>query len=136
VIHLRRQQVIQHIHGGGEQNALVGLAGFPAEDLGQECFAHARITDEHDVGPLPQEGEIEQAQDAVLGLDAAFVMVEVKGVDGGLNLQASALEATLNRTMLARVQFHVGEPFQRGRDAEVSGCGFSDRRLQISSHRL
>ena len=63
-------------------------------------------------------------------------MVEVKGVDAGLNLQAGTFEAALNGTMLARVQFQVGEPFQGSRDAEVFGRGFSDGGLQISSHHL
>jgi hypothetical protein len=36
-----------------------------------------------------QEGEIEQTKDAVLGLHAAFVVVEVEGVNAGLRLQAS-----------------------------------------------
>ena len=66
MIDLRSQQVIEHVHGGGEQHALIGLAGAPADDLGQEGFAHAGIADEHDAGALVEEVEIEQAQDAVL----------------------------------------------------------------------
>ena len=38
------------------------------------------------IGALPKEREIEQAQDAVLGLHTALVMVEVKRVDAGLRL--------------------------------------------------
>ncbi len=29
-----RQQRIEHVHGGGEQDALVGATSLPAEDLG------------------------------------------------------------------------------------------------------
>ena len=34
VINLRSEQMIQHVHGGGEQDALIGLADAPANDLG------------------------------------------------------------------------------------------------------
>jgi hypothetical protein len=52
-----------------------------------EKFTHARIANEHEIGPLLQEHQIEQAQDAILGLRPALVMVEVEGIDGGLRLQ-------------------------------------------------
>ena len=42
-------------------------------------------------------------------------MVEVEGVDAGLRLQARALEAAFDGAAVAGFQFHVGEPFQRGR---------------------
>jgi len=44
------------------------------------------LADQHDIRTLPQEGEIQQAQNTVLGLHAAFVMVEVKRVNAGLKL--------------------------------------------------
>jgi len=34
VINLRSEQMIQHVHGGGEQDALIGLADAPANDFG------------------------------------------------------------------------------------------------------
>ena len=68
MIDLRSEQMIQHVHGGGEQDALIRLAGLPSEDAGEESFAHAGIADQHQIGALLQKGEIEQAQDAVLGL--------------------------------------------------------------------
>ena len=48
MIHLRRQQVIEHVHGGGEQHALIGLTGAPTDDFRQEGFAGARIADDDD----------------------------------------------------------------------------------------
>ena len=45
VIDLRSEQMVEHVHGGGEQHALVGLAGAPADDFGEEGFAHAGIAD-------------------------------------------------------------------------------------------
>ena len=33
VIDLRGEQMVQHVHGGGEQDALIGLADAPANDL-------------------------------------------------------------------------------------------------------
>jgi len=60
--------VIEHVHGGGEQDALVGTAGLPGEDLGQVGLAGAGIADDHDIGPLLEEVQVQQAQDAVFDL--------------------------------------------------------------------
>ena len=136
MIDLRSQQMIQHVHGGGEQNALIGLAGFPSEDAGEECFPHAGIADQHEVGALSQEGEIEQTQDAILGLHAALVMMKVERVDARLRLQARTLEAALDGAALSRFQFQVGKQFDGGRDTEVSGRGFSDRCFDLAAHRF
>jgi hypothetical protein len=59
VIDLRGQQLIQHIHRCREQHALIRLAGLPADDFSQKCFADSGITDQHDVSALLQEREIE-----------------------------------------------------------------------------
>ena len=71
--------------------------------------------------PLCEKLQIEQAQDAVLVLRAGLVMVEVEGVDAGLRLQARAFEAAFDGAAVAGLQFHIGEPFQRGGDAEILG---------------
>ena len=42
VIDLGSQQVVQHVHGGGEKDAHIGLAGSPAEDLGKIGLARRR----------------------------------------------------------------------------------------------
>lgn len=68
VIDLRSQEMIEHVHGRGEQYPLVGLAGAPGHDLGQVGFAHARIANETHAGAVAQEVEIEQAKDASLKL--------------------------------------------------------------------
>ena len=34
MIDLRRIEVVQHVHGGSEQDTLIGLAGAPADDFG------------------------------------------------------------------------------------------------------
>ena len=70
-----------------------------------------------------------------LACDAALVMVKVKGVDAGLRLQARAFEAAFDGAAVARFQFHIGEPFQRGGHAEILGGGLRDRRLQLAAHR-
>ena len=83
MIDLGGEQVIEHVHGGGKQDALIGLAGAPAHDLGQERFPDARISDEDQVGAVGDKAQVEQAQDAILVLRAALVMSEVKRVDAG-----------------------------------------------------
>jgi len=59
VINLRCEQVIQHVHGGCEQDALIGLADAPANDFRQEGLAHPRIPNEHKVGALVQKLQVE-----------------------------------------------------------------------------
>ena len=86
MIDLGGEQVIEHVHGSGEQDALIRLTGAPAHDLGQECFSDARISDENEVGAVGDEAQVEQSQDAILVLRTALVMSEVKRVDAGLGL--------------------------------------------------
>jgi hypothetical protein len=76
--------VIEHVHGGGKQDALIGLAGAPAHDLGQEGLANTRISDEDQIGAVGDKGQVKQTQYAILVLRAALVMREVKRVDAGL----------------------------------------------------
>ena len=68
VIDLGSQQVVQHVHGGGEEGPHIGLAGSPAEDLGKVCFARPGIADQDNVGAVLQEVEIEQPEDAAFAL--------------------------------------------------------------------
>ena len=112
LIDLGSEQVIEHVHGGGERHALIRLTGLPSEDAGEESLAHAGIADQHEIGALFQEGEIEQTQYASLGLHAALVVMEVKSVDAGLRLKARALEAAFDGAAVAHFQFHVGEQFE------------------------
>jgi hypothetical protein len=60
--------VIEHVRSGsgGEQDALTCLGGTPGDQLRQECFANAGISDEHDVGSFGEGGEIEQAKEVVV----------------------------------------------------------------------
>ena len=135
VIDLKGRQVIEHVHGSGEDDALIGLAGLPSEDAGEEGLAHAGITDQHQVGALLQESKVEQTKDAVLSLQAAFVMVEVESVDAGLRLQTRTLEAALDGAALPLFQFLVSEPLDGSGNAEVLGRGFSDCGFNVMAHR-
>jgi hypothetical protein len=62
-------------------------------------------------------------------------MLKLKGIDAGLRLQARAFVAAFNGALFARFQFHVGQPFQRGRRAEILGGRFSQSRLYVTAHR-
>jgi len=68
VIDLGGQQVIEHVHGGREEGSDIGLAGPPAEDLGQIGLAGPRIPDQDHVAAFLEEVEIEQPEDAALAL--------------------------------------------------------------------
>ena len=136
MIHLRSQQMIQHVHSRGEQDSLICLTCFPCQDASEECLSHAGIADQYDIGTQRQEGKIQQTKNAVLRLHAALVVVEVESVNARLRLQARALEATLDGAPPARLQFHVCEPFDGGRNAEIAGCGFRDSRLDLAAHHF
>ena len=79
------------------------------------------VADEHDVGSCGEERKVEQAQDAGLGLHTALVMLEVKGIDAGLSMQARESETPFNGALRAGFDFHVGEPFQGSRRAGIPG---------------
>src|ERR1022692_2192445 len=100
--------MIQHVHGSGEQDALIRLAGTPADDLSQEGLPNAGIADEHDAGALVDELQIEQADDAVLRFHAAFVVLEVEAVDGVLGMKAGHAKTTIDSAAVARVEFEIG----------------------------
>ena len=70
MVHLGGQQLIEHIHSGGEENPDIGLAGPPAKDLRQIGLAGAGIADEHHVGAFLEEVEVQQAEDAAFALPA------------------------------------------------------------------
>jgi hypothetical protein len=94
VIDLGSEQVIEPIHGGGEQHALIGRASAPSDKFCQKSLAHTWIADQYKIGAFVEERQIEQTQDARLGLLAALVMEEVKGIDAGLRLQTRAFDWT------------------------------------------
>ena len=62
-------------------------------------------------------------------------MTEVKGVDAGLSLQARALEPAFDSAATTRLQLHVGQPFQRGRNGEILASRIRKSRLQLAAHR-
>ena len=126
--------MVEHVHGGGEQDTLVGLTGAPADDLGQVRLAHAGITDETHAGAIAQEVEIEQAQDASLELESGLVMVKVEAVDGRLALQAREFEATFDGALVAGFEFAIEECFQGLGEAEILGSGVSQDLIQMEAH--
>ena len=134
MIDLRSQEMVEHVHGGGEQHPLVGLTGTPGNDLGQVGLAHTGIADETHAGAVAQEVEIEQAQDASLELKARLVMVKVEAVDGRLALQARELEAAFDGTLVTGFEFAIEECFQGLREAEIVGGGISQHLIQMEAH--
>src|SRR5215831_20262350 len=98
MIDLRRQQVVEHVHGGGEQDTLIRLAGAPADDLRQEGLTHAGVADEDGAGAFGDELQIEQTKNPRLQLQTAFVMLEVEAVNGVTDVQPGETEAALDGT--------------------------------------
>ena len=108
MIGLRSMQLIEHVHGVGEEHAMIGLARLPADDLRQQRLADTGIADDDDVSPLAEKIEIEQPQNTRLGLLTGLVMRELKRIDGLLGDQSGASIAALNRAVMPRAQFDVG----------------------------
>lgn len=107
--------MIQHVHGGCEEGSDIGLAGSPAEDLGQIGFAGSRISDEDHVGAFLEEVEIKQSEDAALALQPRLMVLEVKGVDAGLSMEAGEVEAAFDGAAITGLQLEINQAFQ--------GCG-------------
>ena len=77
--------------------------------------------------PSLQEVEIEQPEDAALALHPRLVVLEVKGVDAGLRMEAGEVEAALDGAVVAGLQFEIGQAFQGGSDAKVFRRRFLQR---------
>lgn len=131
VIDLRGQQVIEHVHGGSEESSDIGLAGSPAEDLRQVGLAGPRITDEHHIGAFLQEVQVEKPEDAGFALQPGFVVLEVKGIDGGLSMEAGEVEAAFHGAMVAGLQFEIDQALQGRGETKVSGGRILQGRLQV-----
>ena len=126
--------MIQHVHRRGEEDPDIGLASSPAKDLGKVGLAGPWIPDENHVGAFAQEVEIKEPENAALALHPGLVVLEVKGVDAGLSVEAGEVEATLDGTAIAGLQFEIGQAFQRGSNAKVFGRRFLERLFQLLAH--
>ena len=135
MIDLRSEQLVQHIHSGGEQNALIGLTGAPANDFRQEGFSCAGIPNQDDTGSFGEKLKIQQAQDARLELHAALMVFEVEAVNGVSRMQPRQAEAAFDGTVVTRLQFKVCQAFQCLYEAEIPGGGISNDLIELAAHR-
>ena len=126
--------MVEHIHGGSEQHALVGLTGTPGDDLGQVGFAYAGIANETHAGSVMQEVEIEQAKDAGLELEARLVMVKGEAIDRRHAVQTGKLEAAFDGTLVTGLELAIDERFQGLGKAEIFGGGISQHLIQLLAH--
>ena len=127
--------MVEHIHGGGEENTLIALAGAPTNDFGQKRFSHTRIADDDTAGSFLQEVQIEHPENPILDLDPALVMFEVEVVNRVLRVKSGQSETPVDRPAAARVQLQIYQRLQRLDEAKVLGGGISDRLIQLSTHR-
>ena len=134
MIDLGSEQLVEHVHGGGEQDAHISLAGAPTEGVSQKGLAHAGIADDHDASALLEEVEIEQPEDAVPGLLPGFVMGEVELVEGRLSGKMRKFEAALDDALAASFQFEVSQPFQGRGEAKILIRRLSRHHFQVLSH--
>jgi hypothetical protein len=127
--------VVQHVHDGGEEHTLIGLAGASTDHLGEERFSDTGITDEHDAGALVKELQIEQTDDPIFCLHPALVMFEEEAVDGVLSVQSLHAEAAFDGTAVPGVQFEIGERFQGLREAQILTRRVGDRLIELVARR-
>lgn|SRR2546422_5544454 len=104
--------MIEHVHGGREQHALIGLTGTPGQDLSEEGFSNAGITNDHDAGAVADELEIHEAEDAVLHLQTALVMIELEAVDGVADTEMREAKPPFDGAGITGFQFTIDERFQ------------------------
>ncbi len=135
MIGLRGRQMIEHVHGRGEQHTLIGLAGAPRDDFGEKRFPDAGVADDDNVGAVVDEVEIHQVKDAALHLKTAFVMVELETIDRATRADACRAETPFDSAGAAGVQFHIHERLQRGGQAEILFGRVSQNLIQIVAHR-
>ena len=135
MIHLRSEQLIEHVHGGGEEHALARLASSPANQLRKKRLAHAGISNNDNAGPIVEEFEIKQAQDAGLQFGTTLVVFEVEGVNGWACMQPRETETPLDGAVVAGIEFEIGERFQCLNKAEVPGGSLTHDLIELPAHR-
>ena len=126
--------MIEHVHGSGEQDTLVGLTGAPANDFRQKGLPDAGVADEHNAGALFEELQIEQAHDPILGIRTTLVVFEVEAVDGVLGMEARHPETSFDGSTVASFQFHVGESFQSLQKTQIPSRRISDHLIELPAH--
>jgi hypothetical protein len=136
VIGLGGDQLVEHVHGGGKENAQVRLACFPSDDFGEEGLPGAGIANQDYVGSLPDEVHIEQSQYPAFKLLAGLVMIEFERFDSRPCLKLGQSEAALDGTTKASFQFQVSEPFQCAGGAEISDGGIGQDTVELSCHEV
>ena len=127
--------MIQHVHRRGEEDSDIGLASSPAEDLGKVGLASPRVPDENHVGAFAQKVEIEEPEDSALALHPRLVVLEVKGVDAGLSVEAGEVEPALDGTAVASLQFDIGQGFEGSSEAKVFRRCFLQDLFHLLAHR-
>ena len=98
MIDLGCQQMIQHVHGGRKEHALIRLTGAPADDLREKGLANTGIADKDRAGPVLKELQIEQAQNSGFLFRAALMVFEVKAVNRMPGMQTRQTEAAFDGT--------------------------------------
>ena len=63
------------------------------------------------------------------------MVLEVKGVDAGLSVEAGEVEAPLHGAAVASLQFQIGQTFQRRCEAKVFRRCFLQGLFQLLAHR-
>ena len=62
-------------------------------------------------------------------------MFEIEAVDRRLGMKTREPEAPLDGTVVARLQFHIDQRFQRLNEAKVFGSTVSVDLVQMATHR-
>lgn len=127
--------MIEHVHCGCKQYPLIGLAGTPGQDFGEEGFSDAGIADDHDTGAVANEVEIHEAKDAVFHLQTAFVMIELETVDGGACAEMGKAKPPFNRATIPGFEFTIDEGFQGSRQTEILSGSLTEELIQVPAHR-
>ena len=109
MIGIGSHQMIDHVHGGCEQDFDALLSGGIGDDFAQEAFADTGIANEDDVFFMVDKIEGQQFQDVGFLLFTGVMEVKVKLINGRFFVKSGLPEAQRNPVLSSGFKFEFKE---------------------------
>ena len=118
-------QLLHQGQRGGEQHLVAGLDGLLADADGQVGLAHPRRADEHQVGALVDELEVQQLVDLALGDGGLVAVVELR--QALVHREARLAPVHLDPPLVAPLLFMGHQGLGEGQVGDLIGLGLAQQ---------
>jgi hypothetical protein len=136
MVRLGRQQLIDHVDGGGKEHRDVGVAGGISEACGQAGCPCTRIANANDIAVGRNEVEVQQGEEPRFWVLSGFMVVEVERIDGPFFSECGLAPAQRDGLVPALLQFNVGKLMQGSAESPIRLLGLVDHGVEWLGHAL